>query len=84
MKQYAILKNNRRSVKVLFDNYETARQYIRKLIRKMGREAYITELNKRSNDVRGELGSANYLRWDELNRNPTNFTALGYAIRNVA
>jgi hypothetical protein len=82
MKQYAILKNNRRSVKVMFDNYETARQYLRKLIRKMGREAYITELNKRGG-VNGDL-PFNHLRWDELNRNPTNFTALGYAIRNVA
>lgn len=78
MKQYAILKNNRRSVRVFFSSYEQARQYLRKLIRKMGREAYIATLDKRGVTHKDDLPS--YL-WDEVSRNPTNYTALGYSIR---
>jgi hypothetical protein len=76
---YAILKNNRRTVRVEFPSYEAARQYLRKLIRKMGREAYIATLDK-SGYMHAYSPSVT-ATWDEVSRNPTNFTELGYSIR---
>lgn len=84
---YAVLKNNRRTTKLTFNTYESARQFIRKLLRKMGREAYITEMYMRGqrntnayaiNPTQGALAT-----WDAISRNPTNFTELGYAIRKL-
>ena len=84
---YAILKNNRRTTKFTFNTYESARQYIRKLLRKMGREAYITEMYMRGkgnlNALIGDKTDRAYAMWDGINRNPTNFTELGYAIRKL-
>lgn len=77
MKQYAILKNGKRTVKVSFDSYEKARQHIRKILRRMGQEAYLSTILKREDEenrlVRG--------MWDDISRNPTNFTEFGYSIR---
>lgn len=79
---YAILKNNRRTVKVEFQSYEAARQYLRKLIRKMGREAYIATLSK--NGYMHSYTSEPTAIWDNISRNPTNFTELGYSIRALS
>lgn len=78
---YAILKNNRRTVRVTFPSYEAARQYLRKIIRKMGREAYISTLNKKGYMHSQSLDTSAV--WDNVSRNPTNFTELGYAIRAI-
>lgn len=78
---YAILRNNRRATKVTFNTYESARQYLRKILRKMGREAYITEMHSK-----GYIHSSSaspFAVWDDVSRNPTNFTELGYAIRQL-
>lgn len=74
-KEYAIYRNNRRVSKITFPSYEQARQHIRKILRKMGPEAYFTEIQKRNPGWGG--------MWDQISRNPTNFTELGYAIRTL-
>lgn len=76
---YAILRNNRRATKITFNTYEAARQYIRKTLRKMGREAYITEMHNKGY-MHATSGSP-FAVWDNVSRNPTNFTELGYSIR---
>lgn len=71
---YAIFKNNRRTVRATFGSYEKARQHLRKMFRRIGREAYLTDSER----------TGAYVLWDEISRNPTAFSHLGYAIRTVA
>jgi len=83
---YAVLRNNRRATKITLHTYEAARQYIRKTLRKMGREAYISEMYLRkqgssSLDVYNHPEARAMAMWDDISRNPTNFTELGYSIR---
>lgn len=69
---YAIFKNGKRTVRRMFANYEQARQHVRKMLRKQFKD----------NVIRAKYDQTIGF-WDAISRNPTNYTGVGYTIRQV-
>lgn len=75
---YQVFKNKRVMFKgQQFANFEKARQAVRKYIRaKVAQQDYNSQLLASSNNEA--------MMWDDVSRNPTNYTNLGFRIFKVA
>lgn len=72
---YQVVRNNRPILKgQTFDNYEKARQALRK---------YIRQLVNKGKAERWNFGGP-LANWDSISRNPVNFTYAGFNIRKVS
>jgi hypothetical protein len=76
---YCVFKNKRATLKGhMFETYEQARQALRKHIRKLVRAGRM-----RKTMFDGGLVPGGVARWDDVSRNPVNYTNAGYSIQKV-
>ncbi len=76
--KYILTRNNKPVVAKKFSTYEEARGFARKLIR----QEFKGNPGKYENAVFKKTKGVGAL-WDEISRNPTNITAVGYRIKAV-
>lgn len=75
---FQVYRNGRKQFKVLFPTYEAARQQVRKFMR-----ANVSKLAGPRPPGANPRHTILFGMWDNVSRNPTNYTNSGFTIKKV-